>query len=77
MNCCEFGKAGLVKCEEMGARTERKGGRMEERVYKTLKKTGASNLVIGILIVCFGIAAGVTIIVNGAKLLARKSDILF
>lgn len=50
---------------------------MEERVYKTLKKTGTSNLVIGILIICFGIAAGVTIIINGAKLLARRSDILF
>lgn len=50
---------------------------MEEKVYKTIRNAGISNLVMGILIICFGVAAGVMTIVQGAKLLSRKSDILF
>ena len=43
---------------------------MEEKLYKKMKSVGVSNLV-------FGIGAGVMMIVNGARLLAHKSDILF
>ena len=50
---------------------------MEERVYHTMKKAGITNLVIGILIIIFGIASGVSIIVNGAKLLHNKKDLMF
>lgn len=48
-----------------------------EKVYKTMKKAGAWNLVVGILLIIGGIAAGVTIIVNGAKVLSAKSDLTF
>ena len=43
---------------------------MEENLYKKLKSVGASNLV-------FGIGAGVMMIINGARLLAHRSDSLF
>ena len=42
---------------------------MEEKLYKKLKSVGASNLVFGILIILFGIGAGVMMIINGARLL--------
>ena len=47
---------------------------MEENLYKKLKSVGASNLVFGILIILFGIGAGVMMIINGARLLAHRSD---
>lgn len=50
---------------------------MGERVYKTMKSVGIGNLVLGIIIMIVGIAAGTFIIVNGARLLKRKSEILF
>ncbi len=48
-----------------------------EKVYKTMKSVGASDLVFGILLIVFGIGAGVTIIVNGARLIHGKSKIMF
>ena len=49
---------------------------MEEKLYKKMKSVGVSNLVFGIVTIAFGIGAGVMMIVNGARLLAHKSDIL-
>lgn len=56
---------------------EKKGVRMEEKIYHTMKSTGISNLVIGILILVFGIASGIAVIVNGAKLIRKKKDLMF
>ena len=56
------------------------GGGMEivmERVYKAMKSVGSFNIVIGILLIVGGIASGTAIIVKGANLLRKKSDILF
>jgi hypothetical protein len=53
------------------------GTNMAERVYKTMKSVGAFNLVMGILLIVGGIAGGVAVIVNGAKLLNDKSDLTF
>ena len=50
---------------------------MEEKLYKKMKSVGVSNLVFGIVTIAFGIGAGVMMIVNGARLLVLKSDILF
>ena len=49
---------------------------MDEKLYKKVKGIGASNLVFGIITLVFGITAGVMLIVNGARLLAHKSDSL-
>ncbi len=50
---------------------------MAEKVYKTMKSVGAFNIVAGILVIVGGIAAGIAIIVSGAKLLNDKSDLTF
>lgn len=50
---------------------------MVEKVYQTMKKVGAFNLVTGILLIILGLAAGTAIIVNGARLLNDKSDLTF
>ncbi len=50
---------------------------MEENVYRSMKSIGVGNIVMGILVIVFGIAAGVAIIVNGAKLIKRRNDLTF
>ena len=55
-----------------------KGGRtMHEKIYGTMKNVGVGNLVFGIIIIVAGITVGVMSIINGAKLLKSKSNILF
>ena len=50
---------------------------MNEKTYKTMRSVGAGNLVIGILLVVVGLVTGILAIVNGARLLKRKSDLMF
>lgn len=50
---------------------------MEEKIYKTMGATGTANLVLGICVLVGGIAAGILLIVSGAKLLKHKGQILF
>lgn len=50
---------------------------MEERVYKTMRGTGATSITIGIVTLVVGVVAGVLMIISGAKLLAGKKDIMF
>lgn len=50
---------------------------MNEKIYNTMKSTGVVNLVFGIVTICIGIATGIVMIVNGARLLKRKSEIMF
>lgn len=49
---------------------------MNEKIYKTIARTGACNLAVGIITLVTGIAAGVLLIVGGARLLKRRSEIL-
>ena len=49
----------------------------EEKIYKTMNSVGVWNLVLGIVVVVIGALSGAAMIVNGARLLKRKSDILF
>lgn len=49
---------------------------MNEKIYKTMTRTGACNLAVGIITLATGIAAGILMIVGGARLLKRRSDIL-
>ena len=48
-----------------------------EKAYRTMKNSGTGNIVVGILILVVGIAAGVISIVNGANLLRHKKEITF
>nr|WP_318684311.1 hypothetical protein [uncultured Acetatifactor sp.] len=49
---------------------------MDEKIYKTMNGAGAMNIVIGVVTLAVGIASGVLLIINGARLLAGKSKIL-
>lgn len=48
-----------------------------EKIYNTMKSVGVWNLVLGIVLIIAGLVAGIFMIVNGAKLLKKKSDLLF
>lgn len=49
---------------------------MNEKIYKTMSAAGTSSLVLGIIAATAGVVTGVLMIINGAKLLKRKSEIL-
>ena len=48
-----------------------------EKTYKMMASVGAGDLILGIVVLLTGIAAGVLMIVNGARLLRGKSELLF
>lgn len=50
---------------------------MMEKIYNTMKSVGVWNLVLGILMVIAGVFVGVLMILNGARLLKKKSELLF
>lgn len=50
---------------------------MGEKTYQTMKGAGFMDLIIGIVILAAGLASGVLLIITGAKLLSRKSKVLF
>ena len=54
------------------------GGRslMNEIIYKTMASSGAGSLALGIVVLVTGLVTGILMIVNGARLLRRKSEIL-
>lgn len=48
-----------------------------EKLYGKMTTIGVSNLVMGIITMGIGIATGIVMIVNGARLLHSKRDITF
>lgn len=50
---------------------------MEQKVYRTMKAAGATNIAIGVITLVVGIVTGILMIVTGGRLLAGKSKILF
>ncbi len=50
---------------------------MNEKTYKAMRGAGAGSIAVGIIILVTGIVCGVLTIVNGAKLIRHKSDIIF
>lgn len=48
-----------------------------EKLYKMMTNVGAGDLALGIVILVVGIAAGILMIINGARLLKGKSDLMF
>ena len=59
------------------ANYENKEAHFMEKAYRTMKNSGAGSIVIGIIILVTGVAAGVISIVNGASLLKNKNEITF
>lgn len=48
-----------------------------EKVYKTMKSSGVSSIVFGIITIVGGALLGAFMIANGGKLLSRKKDLTF
>lgn len=48
-----------------------------EKAYLTMKNSGAWSIVIGIIILTVGTAAGILSIISGAALLKHKKEITF
>ncbi|MBB5265908.1 hypothetical protein HNP82_003059 [Catenibacillus scindens] len=51
--------------------------KIHEKIYGVMKNVGVGNLVFGIVSIVAGVTIGVISIVNGARLLKSKSNILF
>lgn len=49
---------------------------MSEKVYKALGGVGAANITVGIIVLVTGITSGVLMIVQGARLLKCKKNVL-
>lgn len=57
---------------------ERAGGmQMSEKAYKTMTNTGAGSLALGIILLVTGLAAGILMVINGARLLKSRSELIF
>ena len=50
---------------------------MEEKIYKIMRGAGALNIVLGVISLVVGIAAGLLLIISGCKLFSGKSGFLF
>ena len=48
-----------------------------EKIYKTMRNTGAGSIALGVILLVSGLIIGILSIVNGALLLKRKNDITF
>ena len=48
-----------------------------ERIYKTMRNSGAASIAVGIIIATVGLTTGIIAIIYGALLLKRKSEITF
>ena len=50
---------------------------MNEKTYKAMSVTGAGSITLGIVMLVSGVVCGVLSIINGARLLKKKSEIIF
>lgn len=50
---------------------------MGEKAYNTMKKSGAANIAVGVIVLVTGIVTGVILLVSGGKLLKNKGNIMF
>ena len=48
-----------------------------EKIYKTMRNTGAACVAVGIVVASVGLAAGIVAIVRGGVVLQRKTENTF
>ena len=48
-----------------------------EKAYKTMQSAGVGSIVLGIIMIVTGVAAGIISIINGARLLKNMNQITF
>lgn len=52
-------------------------GSMDEKIYKTMGRSGALSIVLGVVSIVVGLTSGVMLLISGGRLLAGKSKILY
>lgn len=50
---------------------------MNEKLYKHMSVTGGGNIAIGVIAMVAGVVSGILLIISGARLLKKRSDIMF
>ncbi len=50
---------------------------MNERAFKSMSLAGISNVVVGIILIVVGLAAGIMTIVSGVRLIKDKKGLTF
>ncbi|MGN0290340.1 MAG: hypothetical protein ACI4C5_00295 [Lachnospiraceae bacterium] len=50
---------------------------MNEKAYKTMSRSGAGTLAVGIIMMVTGLVCGIIAVVSGARLLHDKKEIMF
>lgn len=50
---------------------------MNEKLYKMMGVSGAGNIAIGIVSIVTGVVSGILLIITGARLLKKRSEIMF
>lgn len=48
-----------------------------EKTYKLMGRVGGGTLALGIIVLVTGVVTGILMIVNGARLLKGKSELMF
>lgn len=48
-----------------------------EKVYRTMRNTGAASIAVGIIMIVAGLGTGIVVVVSGAVLLKRRSELTF
>ena len=48
-----------------------------EKAYKAMTAAGAANIVTGVIMIVAGVSAGIVTIVQGARLLKHKKEVIF
>ena len=48
-----------------------------EKAYKTMTSSGVSNIVLGVVTIVAGLAAGIITVIQGARLLKNRNNITF
>lgn len=49
---------------------------MNEKVFKSVSGASVMDIVLGVVVLVTGIAAGVLLLINGAKLMKSKNDLM-
>lgn len=49
---------------------------MNEKTYKTMAVAGGGNIAIGVVVLVCGVVCGILAIINGAKMLKSRSDMI-
>ncbi len=47
---------------------------MDERIYKTMGRSGALSIVLGVVSIVVGLTSGVMLLISGGRLLTGKSN---